>query len=303
MRFITLSNLSKMLYRGSKRIIENEEIINRINVFPVADNDTGSNLVSTFLGVKKALENKSFKTIEDLADTILENAFEDSRGNSGIMTASYLKGFLEKLKKKDRWTIKDFAIAARSGSNSARSAIQKAVRGTMLDVMEAFSDSLLLKRDNGSISNIFYESLKKVRHSLVKTEENLDILKRNHVVDAGALGFTNFVYGFYEGLSGRSLKLLGIEEKPRLKNQEITSEFPHEVILTLRNSLFKVEEIKEMFNSLGDSLDIMEMEQKVKIHIHTDKPEAVKETAHLTGRIVGIRIMDMRLKKRLNHEA
>jgi hypothetical protein len=297
MESITLYNLSKMLLKASTRIIENKDKINAINVFPVADSDTGSNLANTFLGVEQILESKIFKSPSNLVDEILKSAFTNSQGNSGIMMASFLKGFLTTLEEKDKFFLNDFAKAAKNGANSARSSIQKPVRGTMLDVMEEFSDSLITKKEHISITDAFKTSAQKAKTTLFNTKRKLKILKENNVVDAGALGFTYFVYGLYEGLSGRSLKLLGIEEKPRFNNQEIgIGEFSHEVIFTVQNPSFKLKQIRDMLNPMGNCLDIIEMEEKVKIHIHTDKPEVVKETASLTGEIEEIKVVDIRYR-------
>ena len=299
MQFVTLPQFSKMLYIGSKRIIENKKKIDAINVFPVADSDTGANLSNTFLGIKKILETRISDSGQGrmTMDAIIESAFEKSRGNSGIMMASYLKGFLTFLKEKDKFFLQDFAKAAKAGEESARSSVEKPVRGTMLDVMETFSESLLVKKENISIVDFFYLATAKVKTALIKTQKKLKVLRANHVVDAGALGFTFFVFGLYEGLSNTELELSGIDFKP-FHNREIgIGKFPHEVIFTIQNSILSIRQIREVFNPLGDSLDIAELEKKVKIHIHTDKLDVVREMALLTGKIIDIKIVDMRKPK------
>lgn len=297
MQFITLSKLSKMLLLGSNRIIENRKIIDNINVFPVADSDTGSNLTNTFLEITQILKTKSFTISNKLVDDILESAFANSRGNSGIMIASYLKGFLTPLKVKNKVSLSELASSAMNGFNFARNSIERPLRGTMLDVMEAFSLSLNrgLENDDILLIDIFHKATQKVKTALIGTEKKLKILRTNRVVDAGALGFTHFVYGLYEGLSGKllELSLLSTNPIPDVKAFNI-GEFPHEVIFTVKNSLFKQRELRKMFNPLGDSIDIIEIEEKLKIHIHTDKPEVVKETAQLTGEVISMQVVDMR---------
>lgn len=278
-----------MLLKASKRVIENKDKINAINVFPVADSDTGSNLASTLLGVKQILENKTFKSSLNLVDEVLKSAFENSQGNSGMMMASYLKGFLNSLKRKNKFLLLDLSNSANIAYESARSSIQKPVRGTMLDVMQEFSSSLLVKRKDISIVDAFYNSAQKVKIALSKTQKKLKVLKENHVVDAGALGFTYFVYGLYEGLSNERLELEVVNSLPKAKMED-SNEFSHEVIFTIQDAQVSVVAIKEIFNPLGESLDIMELKKKIKVHIHTDRPEVVKETAFLTGEIVDIRI-------------
>ena len=309
MESITLYNLSKMLLKASTRIIENKDKINAINVFPVADSDTGSNLASTFLGIKKILEDRISDsgvaslprmTGFEFKDEIIKSAFENSQGNSGIMMASFLKGFLTTLEEKDKIFLGDFAKASKKGFDAARKSVGKPVKGTMLDVMTAFSESLMrhaepIRSDN--LNDIFYKATQNTKTALFDTQKKLKILKENHLVDAGALGFTYFILGLYEGLSNKYLELIGINLKPKLSNKEIGAiKFPHEVIFTIQNTEFSVMQIREMLNPMGDCLDIIKMEEKIKIHIHTDKPEVVKETASLTGEIEEIKVVDIRYR-------
>lgn len=306
MQFVTAFHLLKMLLRASTRVIENKDKINAINVFPVADSDTGSNLANTLLGVKELLRRIFFKSSRRrffsaswrigmtglVFNEIIKMAFENSRGNSGIMMASFLKGFLTFLKDKDKLFLADFHKASRAGESFARSSIQKPIRGTMLDAMEAFSLSLQQERfrpcQNDGLANVFCNSTQKVRDALKSTEKQLKVLKENHVVDAGALGFTYFVYGLYEGLSNKKLELDLTIAKPKIKRESLDG-VSHEVIFTIQDAQLSVPEIKEMFNPLGESLDIIEFKEKIKVHIHTDRPEVVKETATLTGEVVEMR--------------
>lgn len=311
MQFVTVPQFSGMILKGSKRIIENQNEIDAINVFPVADSDTGSNLASTLLGIKEILEarisdsgqarlaealaKRARMTVSDLTDDILKSVFANSRGNSGMMMASYLKGFLSPLKGKNKFFLSDLIHASKNGRDSARDSIAKPIDGTMLDVMNAFCFSLESKSKNDSLLlDVFYKATQDTKIALLATKKKLKVLEENHVVDAGALGFTHFAYGFYEGLSNKNLALTGIELKPKQDIKEIgIGKFSHEVIFTIQNSTFNIKEIKEMFDSLGDSLGIIESQNRVKIHIHTDKPEVVRETAELTGEVVEIRMVEI----------
>ena len=318
MQFVTLSQLSKMLYRGSIKIIEHKKEIDDINVFPVADSDTGSNLANTFLGIKEILENKGdsgvatpgarwyLATLPRMTiEAILESAFENSRGNSGMMMASYLKGFLKSLEDKsstesvldkNKISISDFAKAAENGFNAAKKSVEKPVNGTMLDVMKEFSALLFAEKKDISFIDVFYKATQKTKAALFNTEKKLKVLKENHVVDAGALGFTYFVFGLYEGLTSKNLNLDFRKSKPKIKKALINGA-SHEVIFVIQKTLFSITEIRKTFNSLGESLDIIEMEEKIKIHIHTDKPEVVRETAYLTGEVEEMEVVEMRVNR------
>lgn len=285
MQFVTVSHLSKMLLKGSSRIIESKDKINKINVFPVADSDTGSNLANTFLGIKQILKTRNFLSIKKFSENILRSVFDNSRGNSGMIMASYLKGFLGSFKGKSKFDFEDFALASKTGEESARNSIDNPVNGTILDVMSAFSDSFLKKKSD-SLEEAFYLCAIKVKNSLLQTEQKMKVLKDNHVVDAGALGFAFFISGLYEGLSNKSFAFSGINFKIHQKVKSASfSEFFHEVVFTVKGSNFSKTEVKQMFSSFGESLDILKIEERTKVHIHTDKPEAVKETAMLMGEV------------------
>ncbi len=298
MKFITFVDLSNMLLKGSKRVIENKEKINAINIFPVADNDTGNNLANTFLGIEKVLKSKTFDNTDNLIDTILEAAFSASQGNSGMITVSYLDGFLTSLKGKKQFTIKDLIKGLQIGAINAKKSMEHPVKGTMLDVINSFSNAVEdgSKTSLTSISEIFYQATQKVRTTLINTENEMKILEKNHIVDAGALGFTFFVYGMYEGLSNTRIKLTGIDLKPVNNKPLKFTKFPFEIMFIISKTPFSTKQLREMLHKLGDCLDIVTVGQKVKIHIHTNRPEVVKEIALLTGEVMKLEVVDMRLK-------
>ena len=294
---LKLDDLSRMLLKGSTRVIENKEKINAINIFPVPDSDTGTNFTSTLLGVQNLLKTEIFTSADDLVHAILDTAFSSSQGNSGIMMVSYLKGCLTFLKDMNHVSLGAFAHAMGNGAANARKSVEHPVSGTMLDVMDAFAHSLNeeSKKNDVRIEEAFYVSLQQTKAALKGTEKKMKLLESNHVVDAGALGFTFFVYGMYEGLTGKKEELTGIDSEPIHNKTAISvGKFPFEVVFIVSSSPFSHEQLKVMFEELGDSLDIVTVEDKVKIHIHTNIPDVVRETAMLTGDIKKLHVVDMR---------
>ncbi len=298
MQSITLTNLSNMLLTGSKRVIESKEKINAINIFPVADNDTGNNLASTFSAIEKILRSKAFDATDYMIDAILDAALISSRGNSGMITVSYLAGFLTSLKGKKQFTLKDLVRGLQIGAMNAKKSMEYPIKGTMLDVINSFSSAIEdgSKTNLTSIKEIFYQATQKVRTTLINTENEMEILEKNHIVDAGALGFTFFVYGMYEGISGTRLELTGIDLKPVHNKTLRLTKFPFEIMFMLSKTSFSTQQLKELFHQLGDCLDIVTIQEKIKIHIHTNKPEVVKEMALLTGEVMKLQVVDMRLE-------
>jgi dihydroxyacetone kinase-like predicted kinase len=296
MQSITQSHLLQMLLKASSRVIDHAEQINAINIFPVPDSDTGSNLANTLLAIKKILDTHDNSSIE-MIDRILDAALTASQGNSGVMMTSYLHGFLTPLKNKNEISFQDFSDAVKRGSIRARESVENPVDGTMLDVMDAFSLAFEIERKGNTVSfeQIFLKAIEQTKGALIGTEKKMQLLEEYHVVDAGALGFTHFVYGSYAGVSGNNIELSEIDIQP-IKSAEkpIFGKFPFEVVFTVLNPLFSKDQLKHMFHSLGDSLDIVTIENRIKVHIHTDSPQVVKQTALLTGEVLTVDIVDMR---------
>lgn len=295
MQSITLVNLLKMLSKGCQQVIENKEKINAINIFPIADKDTGSNLANTLSGIQKILAVKSFDNTDGLVDKILNAVLTSSQGNSGMIMASFLNGFLTALKGKAEFSPEDFAKALQIGAKNARAAVDNPVKGTMTDTINSFALAMTINQTN--FSKTFYEATQKVRSTLINTENQMQLLKDSHVVDAGALGFTLFVYGMYEGLSGKNLSLTGIDMTPVSETTLESTKFPFEIMFTISNPAFSTKQLKEMFHQTGDSLDIIKVLDKIKVHIHTNTPEVVREMALLTGEILKLQVVDMRLEQ------
>ncbi len=295
---ITQTDLSNILLTGCKRVIENKEKINAINIFPVADKDTGNNLANTFSGIVQILESKTFDSSNQMVEAILDTALDESQGNSGMIMVSFLDGFLTSLKGKKQFTLKDLVTGLQIGTIKAKNSVEHYIKGTMIDAINSFSDALEKgsKTDSNSISEIFYQAVQKTRITLINTENQIKLLEESQVVDAGALGFTFFVYGMYEGISGIRVELTEIDMLP-VHNKKLTStKFPFEIMFTISQTPFSTQQLKKMFHQLGDCLDIITVQEKVKIHIHTNKPEVVKETALLTGEIMQLQVVDMRLE-------
>jgi fatty acid kinase/fatty acid kinase fatty acid binding subunit len=291
---LTLSDLSEMLLCASIRVIENKKKINAINIFPVPDSDTGSNLAKMFSAIKKVIETETFTNINSFSDAVLDAVLSSSQGNSGMMMASYLDGFLKPFVNKKTFDPDDFAKAAKLGAEKAKQSVEMPIEGTMLDVMNAFAAAVATNAN--PFEETLLDAIEQTRIALIRTENHMKLLKSHHVVDAGALGFTHFVYGLYEGVNKTGLELTGIDIRPLQQNGSIinTVRFPFEVIFTVSEAQFSPGEFKNIFHELGDSLDVVRIQNTVKVHIHTDTPDVIKETAQLTGKIVKLQITDMR---------
>ncbi|MEO6509324.1 MAG: DAK2 domain-containing protein [Patescibacteria group bacterium] len=282
-------------------IITQKSKINSINVFPVPDQDTGSNLASTFEKVKKELDRHKFSTIQALSDSIGKTSLYAAQGNSGIIYTGFIAGFFDALTSdSNKMTSEVICNAFREGTKKAYSSIEVPQKGTILDVMDAVvvcMESECKKKDC-SIEEMFRLSFIAGKKALDNTKQQMAVLRESDVVDAGGLAFVMMLESFYECLTGKKLDISQESEVVILKNgsSSITSN-RYEVVFILKDSLLIPADIKDMFSELGDSMDIVEVSDAIKFHIHTDQPQIVKEIALSLGTIVFLQIMDMKEEK------
>jgi len=278
--------------------------LNRINVFPVADGDTGNNMVRTVKLIVNRLEaSRSASTVlSDIASLSLESA----RGNSGMIFSQYLNGMAIHTEGKDTLSMDDFAHAARKSVEMAYRAIETPVEGTILTVLKAWSDSLHQNSlEKKPIEIIFQRAFDKAVQVLEKTKDQLQILKDNNVIDAGALGFVSFLKGFQrlrfrgpEPISFRRNLLLNSE--PDSISREISHhskgklpEYRFCTEILLNNPLEDREKVKKNLSLLGDSLIINEGRERTRFHIHTNFPHKTVAYLRQFGSISEQKVDDM----------
>lgn len=301
MQDLKLQEFSQMLLCGAERVIQECDKINEINVFPIPDSDTGNNLSVTLEGICVLLKKQSFRNFEELSRGVLNSAFISSQGNSGILMVSFLQGFFDEVLKgsagKERVDFDCLIKAFAGGAKSARGCLAEPKNGTMLDVMDRFAESLMENKGKAVFPQVIKKALEDSREALVQTEKKIDVLRANRIVDAGALGIALFYYGFCENVTNEKLDMAFLDLLPQGKilDDELEENY-YEVVFIVSNSLLSHGQMREMFLALGNSLDIAEIKDNIKVHIHTNEPEAVRETAYLTGEVRELKIVDMRLE-------
>jgi len=283
-----------MMLLSYQKIEEKKEEINKINVFPVPDQDTGSNMAKTLLGIKEAIEGKEFKDLTEISEATLDGALTSAQGNAGVIYVGFLASFLPLLDK-NPVGVKKLAVAFEKGAERARQSIQNPKEGTILDVIDAtaqvFKEESEKERD---IVKIFKLATEKAREALLATREKMEIFRKANVVDAGGLGFLMILESYLEALEG---------EKEEAKKEEMPSEKVrrfvqilanrYEIVSLIENPKVGENEIKEKLKKLGNSLDIVQIGNRMKIHIHTDYPEEVKNMMRNFGQIEDLREEDM----------
>jgi len=278
-----MSNLmltNELIYKsfmiGAKNVIQEKNGLNAINVFPVPDGDTGSNLASMMTTIieKSRLGQTSEETMQSIADAAIVGA----RGNSGIIFAQYIYGFSLGVKA-DHITTDDFIKMVENASNHAYRAISKPVEGTMITLMRQFAKTLdKLKNASKNFIELLSKAYESLKEDLSKTPDLLPVLKENKVVDAGAKGFVHFIEGFLKAIKGEDVDLSHLAQE-RVEEMHVehleASEFRYCTEALVRGSNFNPEQIKKDLIIFGNSLVVAGTPKTVRIHIHTDTPEHV----------------------------
>jgi len=213
--YLDARRLLRALAAGISNVFERREYLNRINVFPVPDGDTGTNMAFTFKTILEATATSPDKRLDDLMDHVAEAALDGARGNSGAIMAQYFHGFREAVAGRRLLTAEGFAKAALSGAEAAWTAMSKPVPGTLPTVLEDFSREMARRVAEGvhDIRTLLHYGLERARESLANTPNQLPALKQAGVVDAGGQGFVDLLEGIWTFIeSGR---ISGTYDTPR----------------------------------------------------------------------------------------
>ena len=299
------NDLLRWFYLGSQEVYSNKRYINSINVFPVADGDTGSNLSTTIKAMVDHSNNEP--TFSGMIRGMSESGLAHARGNSGILFASYIKGLALEGKIFDVVTIKDFSCIAHHAVAYLYQAIENPIEGTMITVIKDWATFLFQKHDRYiSFQELFIDAYQEAKASLQRTTFQLEILEKNHVVDSGAYGFVKFLNGINRFFSGAEIEDIAISIVDVQRNEDLLTDkytFCTEAFIELSNwnstkSHMELEKkIKSEISNYGDSLIVSSGGNKVRIHIHTDSPELVVDTLKGYGTFLEQKVDNMKLQK------
>jgi dihydroxyacetone kinase-like predicted kinase len=182
----------------------------------------------------------------------------------------------------------------------ARLSIENPQKGTILDVMDEAAQTMeeMAEAKECSLDDLFMSSFERSKVALEHTKEEMTVLRESQVVDAGGLAFLIFLQTFAESITSKKLDIKEEKELTKLKqNSSSITKNRYEVVFIVKDSLLEQNAIKEMLSELGDSIDIVDISGSVKTHIHTDKPEMVKEIAYSLGEVIFLQIADMKEEK------
>jgi len=295
--YIETEKIYRAYLNGAQYVINNRHELNNINVFPVADGDTGNNLSAA---MKAIIEKSRFATsVKDTLESIADACLQGARGNSGIIFAQYLNGVSEEIKNEENVSIENFTTAHLKSVEYAYSAVSKPVEGTMLTVMKDWASSMFDFRTKAKdFTDLLNHSYRKLEDSLRNTKNQLAVLRKAGVVDSGAKGFTLFVKGILDFLKNdreteirsimeESLEGTGadIHEKPRYR-------YCVEVLLEGGSEIRK--DLNDRIADLGDSLVVAGNKRLTRVHVHTDSPAGVFKVAESYSKVLEKKVDDMK---------
>lgn len=298
---ITGSDLVRCVKAGCIRLEHNRDQVNLLNVFPVPDGDTGTNMYLTLLSAVKEGEKHSQEPLGKVAKAISMGSLMGARGNSGVILSQIFRGIAKVLDGKEAATALDLAMALRAGSDTAYKAVMKPVEGTILTVIREIARACEKEaRDGNDILGTLLAGLQEGQRTLEKTPSMLPILKEAGVVDSGGQGIVYFLEGAIDGLAHeKDIQLDAYKEKFAMQQpdlmakNEIVLDFQYCTELLIKGEKLDPDDIKDHLQPLGDSMLVVGEDEIVKVHIHSNHPGKVLETALQFGQLSDIKINNM----------
>lgn len=311
MKQIDAALLQKMLIGGAKRLEANKEYINELNVFPVPDGDTGTNMTMTALAAAKEVGNAPEVTIKEVTRGLSSGSLRGARGNSGVILSQLFRGFYKGVKDQEVLTTQTVADGFKHAVNTAYKAVMKPKEGTILTVAKVTSEKAVeCARTTEDFEEFAKVVMKEANEILQKTPEMLPVLKEAGVVDSGGQGLVEFMQGAADVLMGKEVDLSGVErvaKKPAaatqaepLEEKDIKFGYCTEFIVMTKEEISMEEEqnFKDFLMGIGDSIVVVADEDIIKVHVHTNHPGKAIEKGLTYGELTNMKIDNMREEHR-----
>ena len=294
-------DLKRAILAGHAWLEQHREAINALNVFPVPDGDTGTNMSLTMRAATKDIANLEETSASLIAEQCSRSALMGARGNSGVILSQILRGLSQGLHDKTSFTAKDFAAAYQEAAKLAYRAVIKPVEGTILTVVRESADAGQISAANGAdLTTLLGDIVLAAKASLARTPDLLPILKQAGVVDAGGQGLTAILEGMWRYTRGEPVQLSHREirdEQAEIRKGNITSideEFGYEVVFLLSGENLDVEAIRDTITNMGGVSTVVAGDRKLlKVHTHTQKPGQILDYGVSLGSLQDINIENL----------
>ena len=314
---ITTSLFQEMVQAGATRLNKQAEYVNSLNVFPVPDGDTGTNMGMTIENGAKEVSDRSASTVGEAAGIFAKGLLMGARGNSGVITSQLFRGFSQSVKDKDELDGAALAAAFQSGVEVAYKAVMKPVEGTILTVSRGAAIGAKKKAESTNDAvEVMRAALEGAKTALAKTPDMLPVLKEVGVVDSGGQGLVFIYEGFLSALTGEYSASEDFVATPANMSEMINAEhhksvaghvatedikfgYCTEIMVALKQGStyvkdFDYDEFRNYLNNLGDSLLVVNDDEIVKVHVHTEDPGLVIQEGLKYGSLVKVKVDNMR---------
>ena len=302
---INAEKLAKMFLAGAKNLDAKKDWINELNVFPVPDGDTGTNMSMTIMSAAKEVSSLSNPGMKDLAKAISSGSLRGARGNSGVILSQLFRGFCKVIGEYQEIDVNILSDAFQKAVETAYKAVMKPKEGTILTVAKGAADRALeLSEETEDIVYFCEEVIKEAEYVLSQTPEMLPVLKQAGVVDSGGQGLVQVLKGAYDSLMGKEIDYeiegaasgSGVVKISAQTEEEIKFGYCTEFIIVLNHPLSDKDEqeYKAFLESIGDSIVVVADDEIVKTHVHTNDPGLAIQKALTHGSLSRIKIDNMR---------
>ncbi len=281
---------------GFSNLKKHQSEIDRLNVFPVPDGDTGTNMVLTLQAILEEVDKANSADKASLINAIIFGALMGARGNSGVILSQIIKGFCDTFRQFDTINSHVLIDAFQNAVRVAYQAVRKPVEGTMLTVIRDAAIAVKnLKNQEVLIEKVFEVALKEARDSLLRTPDLLPVLKEAGVVDAGGFGLVAMVEGVLSTLKKEEIKVMSNLAIPKvlLQQKEESLEFLYCTEFVLKGEKLRRDDLEKKLENKGDSLMVVWGDESLRVHIHTNFPGDVLNLATSLGTLSQIRINNM----------
>ncbi len=303
---------SKMFLAGAKNLENKKEWINELNVFPVPDGDTGTNMSMTILAAAKEVSNIDEPEMENLSKAISSGSLRGARGNSGVILSQLFRGFTKEMKEHTTLDTKVIASAMERAVETAYKAVMKPKEGTILTVAKGAADKARELAEDGmdDVSSFLEEVVSHAEYVLSQTPEMLPVLKQAGVVDSGGQGLVEVLKGFHDAYMGKEIELdfdgykqanganSPVAMAEPMAEADIKFGYCTEFIILLSKT-FNIKhemDFKAYLESIGDSIVVVADDEVVKVHVHTNDPGLAIQRALKYGALSNMKIDNMRLE-------
>lgn len=288
-----------MFAQGTINLKKQKDHVDALNVFPVPDGDTGTNMSLTMINALDEMRKHDETTVAKVAKNISKGSLMGARGNSGVIMSQIFRGFAKGCEGKETLTSVDFCLALDQARESAYKAVMKPVEGTILTVIRKTAEKAMeYTEEEVPFDELMEVLLKRANETLEKTPEYLDVLKQAGVVDAGGKGLICILEGWQNAMLGKEMDETEIASQSGgpaqavMNTEDITFQYCTEFIL--RSEDINGPGLKAKIHEMGDSMVFVQDDDLIKVHVHTDHPGKALEEALKVGELVSVKIENMK---------